>query len=424
MALTQASLLPISNIATSGGTNNTPVGEYGLHPEAGDFALTGTPTGGTAQTQNFAGLASQFESSRLAFVANMGTLVRPLTKPTYLNNSVPRPQQLFSHNDQETQWNLSRGRSDFKYGWGGLVADRIRQLNNEQRLSSCISLGGGNRFQVGADVFPYQMSSGGTLSLAGYNTNPPPAATSSLEGARRAALDALLVRTTGNPLVDEQGKILKRAMELDVLIRGWLGNASSNLNTLFPSDAGVVAGQGQDTGNSLASQLKMVARMIKGRTQLGQARQIFYVRLGGFDTHSTQMTSQPVLVRRINRALASFQAALVELGIQDSVTTFSMSEFGRTLNSNGDGSDHAWGSNQFVLGSKVQGKRIYGTFPSVTLDGPDSLSRGQMIPSTSVDQFGATLAQWMGMGGGDLATIFPNLANFTFPANGMGFMLP
>jgi uncharacterized protein (DUF1501 family) len=182
-----------------------------------------------------------------------------------------------------------------------------------------------------------------------------------------------------------------------------------------------------DGNNSLAEQLAMVARLIKVRAQLGQNRNIFFVSLGGFDTHATQMpdNGQPRLLRRISRALGSFYRALEEMGVENSVTTFTMSEFARTLNSNGDGSDHAWGGVQMVMGGAVNGGsaasgRLYGTFPDQTLNGPDSFSRGQMIPTTAMDQMGATLASWMGVGASDLATIFPNLSNFS--QSNLGFV--
>ena len=200
----------------------------------------------------------------------------------------------------------------------------------------------------------------------------------------------------------------------------------SILNTPFRAlaDNQAVAGYNltADGGNSLAEQLAMVARLIKMRSQLGQTRNIFFVSLGGFDTHATQMpdNGQPRLLRRISRALGSFYQALVEMGVENSVTTFTMSEFARTLNSNGDGSDHAWGGMQMVMGGAVNGGnaatgRIYGSFPDQTLNGPDSFSRGQMIPTMAMDQMGATLASWMGLGSTEVNTIFPNLSNFSTP---------
>ena len=223
-----------------------------------------------------------------------------------------------------------------------------------------------------------------------------------------------------SPYQDEYGKILSRSRDLyNLLSSGLASGGIGNVTTDFP------------TQNSLADQLKMVARMIKlsrdTSFNIQHKRQIYYVRIGGFDMHdnlmSTGSNGHANLIMRVSQALGAFWAALGEIGAQNEVTTFTMSEFARTLSTNGNGSDHAWGSVNMIMGGAVKGKKLYGAFPEQTLNGPVSLSRGQFVPSTSVDQMAATLARWMGVtSNSDLNTIFPNLANFT--SNDLGFMLP
>lgn len=390
------------------------------------FQITDSATGGLYAVNpgnaNYPGgmsdLATIYRANKLAFIANVGTLIRPITKTEYNSSPALRPPQLYSHNDQENLWHLARTTAT-NTGWGGLVADRVRADNLNQALSPCISLAGANRFEVGNDTFPYQMSSGGLTGLANiYNAAN---STGGTYGAQRAgALDQLLGDTT-NPslLTREYARTFKRGRDLYDLVNSSLtaADGSGNVTTVFPS------------GNSLADQLKMVARMIKiSRESSGQIqhkRQIFYVRFGGFDLHDGLMATgnggHGALLNRVSQALGAFWTSLGEIGAQNEVTTFSMSEFARTLSSNGNGSDHAWGGVQFVMGGMVNGGRLYGTFPDQTLNNTISFSRGQTIPSTSVDQMAATLARWMGVTSTtDLAAIFPNLINF--PTSNLGFM--
>lgn len=387
-------------------TDSAGSGQYAVNPGNPNY-----PTG-------MGDVANIYRANKLAFVVNCGTLIRPITKTEYNSTPTLRPPQLYSHNDQENLWHMART-SLVNEGWGGLVADRVRGNNINQVLSPCISLSGSNRFEVGLDTFPYQMNSGGLNGLANiYNSA---SSTGGTYGSQRAgALDQLL-GDTGNTslLTTEYSRTFKRGRDLYDLINSALTatDGSGNVTTVFPS------------GNSLADQLKMVARMIKiSRENTGQIRhqrQIYYVRLGGFDMHdnlmSTANNGHAALLNRVSAALGAFWAALGELGAQNEVTTFTMSEFARTLSSNGNGSDHAWGGVQMVMGGMVNGGRIYGTFPDQALNNAISFSRGQTIPSTSVDQMAATLARWMGVvGTNDLNTIFPNLPNFA--SNNLGFM--
>ena len=376
-------------------------GSYALHPSTIDRT-------GPAQP----GLRTLYNQGKLALINNIGTLIQPITKAEYNATPSLRPPQLYSHSDQENLWHIGRT-SEFARGWGGQVADIVRATNLNQMLSPCISIGGGNRFEVGASTFPYQMSSSGLSGLSGMT------GTSTEGAARRGALQQLLDASYPSPYQEEYRSIFNRSRDLYNLLNAGLASGGiGNVTTDFP------------TQNSLADQLKMVARMIKlsrdTSFNIQHARQIYYVRIGGFDMHdnlmSTGTNGHADLIRRVSQALGAFWAALGEIGAQNEVTTFTMSEFARTLSTNGNGSDHAWGSVNMIMGGDVQGGRLYGTFPDQTLNGPVSLSRGQFIPSTSVDQMAATMARWMGVTStSDLNTIFPNVANF--PTNNLGFML-
>ena len=360
-------------------------------------------------------LRTLYNQGRLAFMPNIGTLVRPITKTEYNANAALRPPQLYSHNDQENFWHLGRT-SPFNRGWGGLVADRVRADNVYQALSPCISIGGANRFEIGAQTFPYQMSSGGVSTLSGIGTT-------GASSQRATALQQMLDASYASPYQQEYSSILERSRELyGVLSSGLATGAAGDTAFFNTAFTGV-------TQSSLSDQLRMVARMIRLSRTVGAGiehkRQVFYVRYGGFDLHDNLISNNghQNLLLRVSQALSGFYKALQAMGAENDVTTFSMSEFARTLSTNGNGSDHGWGGVQFVMGGKVQGGRFYGTFPDQTLNGPVSFSRGQTIPSTGVDQMAATLANWMGVTSTtELNTIFPNLPNF--PSNNLGFMLP
>lgn len=361
---------------------------YGLHPSCID-------------------MANLFDAGSAAFIVNSGTLLEPTTKTQYLGAAHPLPPQLFSHADQQGQWQYGQPTANGSTGWGGLVADRLNVLNVGAALPISISLGGQNRFQAGVDVQPYAITSAGPTALRGYS--------GAANAAQLAALEDLLGATYPDPMTRTYAATFNDAMDY----AGTLGNAlaaAPPLTTVFPND------------NPVAAALAMIARTISVRAALGFKRQIFFVSMGGFDTHDDQLDLQPALFSTLSQALGAFNAATVELGIAESVTTFTMSEFSRTLNSDGDGTDHAWGGNQFVMGGAVAGKRLYGTpgtsgrvFPDQTLDGPDCLQRGQMIPTTSCDQYSATLARWFGVDNCDIATIFPYLQ--AFDRSDLGFMV-
>jgi uncharacterized protein (DUF1501 family) len=357
-----------------------PAGDmYGLHPSCPD-------------------LAALFNQGHGAFVVNVGTVLQPTNKTNYLTAGYPLPPQLFSHADQQGQWQYGQPTSNGSVGWGGLSADRLYVLNPGATIPMSISLSGQNRFQAGLSVQPYTISSAGPTALSGYNGNA---------GATRlAALEELLAQSYPDPLTRTYASKMSNALDYYNTMQDAL-NGAPPLTTPFPDN------------NPVGDALKQIAEVISVRGALQAKRQIFFVSYGSFDTHDNQLDDQPDLLSTISEALAAFYNATVELGIANSVTAFTMSEFARTLNTDGDGTDHAWGGIQFVSGGAVAGQRLYGTpaasggiFPDQTLDGPDCLQRGQMIPATSCDQYSATLARWLGVSDCDIATIFPYLANF------------
>ncbi|MEO7324331.1 MAG: DUF1501 domain-containing protein [Dokdonella sp.] len=381
MAIERNQLLPIDVLGAGGGQS------YGVHPSVPD-------------------LADLFGQGHAAFIVNAGTLLQPTNKTQYLSGTHPLPPQLFSHADQQQQWQYGQPTANGSVGWGGLVADRLHVLNAGATIPLSISLAGQNRYQAGTSVQPYAVSNAGPTMLRGYNgaQNAP----------QNAALQDLFEHAYSDPLTRTYAATFNNALDYYGTMTDALANAPE-LTTQFPQ------------GNSLGDSLKMIAQMISVRSTLKAQRQIFFVSLGGFDTHDDMLSDQPVLFDTISKALGAFYKATEELGVQDSVTSFTMSEFSRTLNTDGDGTDHAWGGNQLVIGGAVQGRKLYGTsatsggiFPDQTLDGLDCLQRGQMIPATSCDQYSATLARWFGVNDCDLATIFPYLGNF--PTSNLGFL--
>jgi uncharacterized protein (DUF1501 family) len=449
LGIAQSALLPVNLTGLPAGHT------YGLHPACADWQSL--DKNGVQSTMP--GLQTLTNQGKVAWLPNIGTLVTPLTKTTYALPSVPKPPQLFSHSDQTNVWFQGRSTANFTRGWGGQIADLLFSQNGTIGTSGVsmpmgVSIAGANRFLVGNQTVPYQVSAcgnplGGTL-VAGTGVGVNflnCSGSSSLSNFRacsttglnpsESALCQLLNAPNADLFQAEQATIMKRSMELaaqlNVQVAGTTSATASLLSTPFRAvaDEQPVVGYNvaSDGGNSLAEQLAMVARMIKVSTALGQNRNVFFVSLGGFDTHATQMAdnTQPRLLRRVSRALGSFYKALEEMSLQNNVTAFTVSDFGRTLNSNGDGTDHGWGSISFVMGGSVIGGKLYGTFPDQTLNGPDSFSRGQMIPTTSADQLAATLGGWMGVSAGNLQTIFPHLqANFSAvpTAFNMGFMNP
>ena len=398
LAIPRQNLLQLTGATGSGST------DYALHPQA---SL----------------LRDRYNAQQLAFVVNMGTLTKPITKAQY-SDAANRPPQLYSHSDQENLWHVGTS-ADNKAGWGGRSMDVLRPQfppTNNASLPACISIAGNNKFQIGANKLPYQMSTSGVSGMSGV-CNPSPC--TGFSGQRDNALNHLLsdVSFSANAVGGEYRNVVSSGRGLFSLINDGLstlnGNMDGTINTVFP------------TNNSLGDQLKMVARMIKlSRARGLAARQIYYVRYGGFDLHDGLLNGHQTLLTNLSNAMDKFWAAMGEIGAQSDVTAFTMSEFARTLSSNGDGSDHAWGGVQMVMGGAVKGGKLYtdggvvgnNAFPDQTLNGPVSFTRGQFIPGISVDQYTATMAKWLGLADNQLDAIFPNLAAFNQSYRDLGFL--
>ncbi len=374
LALPQASLLPITP-ATSDGR------AYGLHPSVPE-------------------LAALFNTNKkLAILANVGTLVAPVTRANYLAGTAALPPQLFSHADQSVQWQTSWPDTPPATGWGGRMADLLISLNGSAQVSMSISLAGTNTFQVGNQVFQYQVSPWGTIGL---NDQYYPSGTT-----RMQAVQQMLNLPRQNLFEAEFAKITNRAIANNALLSTVLPGIT--INTPFPSN------------NYLASQLQMIARLIAARGALGMKRQIFFCAVGGYDTHGDELDAHAGLLTELSQGMNAFYQATVELGVADRVTTFTASDFGRTYATNGSGSDHGWGNHQLVMGGAVKGGDIYGTVPTLQVEGPDDTDEGRWIPTTSVDEYSATLAKWFGVTAGNLSAVLPNIGRFARPD--LGFML-
>ena len=351
--------------------------------------------------------APLFANGELAFMANVGSLTQPLSKSQYATD--PLPPYLFSHNYQQRQW--MRGHSTGTHvanGWGGLAGDLLAVQNTGlKELPPTISLFGNNLFQSGTSALPYALASSGPAELARMSS-----AGGAADSIRMQALEELLNAAHPQPMEARYSSLGRTSIDVNGILKNALSPGNNgDIATVFPA-------------TFLAAQLRMIARLIKvsQTSQISHKRQIYFAGLGGFDTHDNQMdpTRHAALLSQIAGGLAAFRNALQEIGMLNKVTTFTMSDFGRTLNSNGNGTDHAWGGVQMMMGGAVQGRNVWGTYPLLELDGEQSVGRGRMIPTTSAQQYAATLASWLGVGDANLATIFPGIGNFTTPK--LGFM--
>jgi len=354
-----------------------------------------------ALAPELAPLLPLWTAGQLAAVLNVGTLVQPTTKSQYTAKSVPLPPKLFSHNDQQSVWQSSSPEGATS-GWGGRMGD-LFEAGNGQATFTCVNVSGNAVFMSGRSAVQYQVATTGSVPLAGIK--------SPLFGSTACsdALRALVTAPRTHLLEAEHTRVMARSITANESLTSALGGAPS-IATAFP------------TGNSLAAQLQMVARMISVAGALQARRQVFFVSLGGFDTHDGLLTTHPALLATVASALAAFQAALAELRVADRVTTFTASDFGRTLAGNNDGSDHGWGSMHFVLGGAVQGRRFYGTAPVIANNGPDDVGQGRLLPTTSVDQFAATLGGWFGLSDAQLLQVLPQLANHDSGKRKLGFV--
>jgi len=347
-------------------------------------------------------LASMFSSKELAVVANVGSLVQPLTRAQYQAQQAPLPLNLFSHSDQQLQWQTSIAQGHSPTGWAGRVADYIASQNiNSSKFPTFFSVAGNSLLGTGAQTQPVALSPGQSLQLSGFDSSPA-------SQARWNALNSLLSLNSGLSLVQAANTTLANSIGDAAALATALGKAPV-LKTQFPK-------------TTIGAQFQQVAQVISVQGSLGMRRQIFFVSLGGFDTHTNELNQHNTLYPELSPALAAFYDATQELGVAQSVTTFTESDFSRTFQpTSGDGSDHAWGSHHLVIGGAVKGGQIFGAFPTFELGGPnDTDTRGRWIPTISVDQYGATLASWFGVPASALATVFPNLANFS--SQNVGFL--
>jgi uncharacterized protein (DUF1501 family) len=373
LALPQSQLLPLQ-------INGQSI--YGLHP-------------------NMPEMQGYFNNQKsLAIVANVGTLVKPTTQAAY-RAFQNLPENLFSHSDQQDQWQSAQLAGTPVSGWAGKVADNVQTFNASAQFPPILSISGSPVFCTGVSTRPFSMDPGQAPGLVGFDS-------SAASQARYAATQQLLTFDSGLSMVQAANAVTGQAVKFAQVLSDALKNIPP-LQTKFP-------------GNYLGQQLQQIAQVISARSALGVQRQIFFCAVGGFDTHADQLPQQVQLLSPVSQGMSAFYQATQELGVANSVTTFTLSEFSRTMEpgSNG-GSDHAWGSHQFILGGAVKGNAIYGTFPTLALGGPDDADQnGRWIPTTALDQYAATLATWFGVSPANLSSIFPNLVNFS--ASNLGFL--
>lgn len=367
-------------------------------------------------------LAARFEAGDAAFVANVGTLIEPVLNRTEVTNASKRlPLGLYSHSDQIEQWQTSVPQSRSGIGWGGRMMDLIKGINPSQLVSMNISMDGSNVFQSGVTGAEYAVkpstsaTEGGAQALLGYAENYD---TNNLTNATSAAVDSLLARQYGHLLQETFQQKRRDAQEAYAIYHeATSGTLPGNV------DFRLVANPELDLApNRLGRQLHQVAKAIMGRNTMGALRQTFFVNLGGWDHHSNTLAEQEWMLRDVDDAIGAFWEQLVLLGIQDQVTLFTGSDFGRTLTSNDQGSDHAWGGNHFIMGGSVDGRKIFGQYPSLALNpetgselNPLDTGRGRMIPTTSCDEYFGELALWLGVPPSSLNLVLPNVGNFFSP---------
>jgi uncharacterized protein (DUF1501 family) len=374
-------------------------------------SLSGTvlsPLSGLSGGQSYAlapelaKLKPVFDSGNMAVLMNVGTLIAPTTKAQYLANSVALPPKLFSHNDQQSFWQSSHAEGA-SVGWGGLMGDIFEASNGLSSLT-CINAAGNAVFLTGQNAIQYAVSPSGPVALN---------ARTSLQGSSAAAraLQTIIQTPVNHVLETQYTKVTQRALATFDQLSQALASAAPT-NTPFPKSV--------DTQSTLGAQLQEVAKIISISSSLGLKRQVFFVSTSRFDTHDGLATLHPVLLQNLSDALRAFYDTTVELGVAQNVVTFTASDFGRALTANNDGSDHGWGSHHFVLGGAVNGGRIYGTAPVLANNGPDDVGQGRLIPTTSVDQYAATLANWFGVTSGNLSYVLPNIVNYA--SRNLGFV--
>ncbi len=376
-------------------------GAYGLHPSMPE-------------------IQALFNQGRVAALVNNGPLVEPITRTTYQNGTGKKPLQLFSHSDQVGLFATAIADNVSQTGWGGRIADKTSFLNSPSIFPSNVSIAGVNLFLTGVDTRQLAVSDSNTTLANVLQLNNAPGASSGEISSRSTSFSELRNLDNNYKLIKAASDTRSSAIQTDTA----LSNVNPILTTPFPSPS-----------TSLSRQLLQVARLIKASTDpaagINMKRQIFFCQIGAFDTHSAQLNGQAGLLQQVSQAMNAFYNATVELGLQDSVTTFTLSDFGRTLQPAGTGaaqvgSDHAWGNHHLIMGGAVSGNRLYGTYPTLQLGGPDdtdggSSPRGRWIPTTSVEQYAATLATWYGLSTSDLPAVFPLIGRF--PTANLGFLM-
>lgn len=379
LAVPLEQILPINPEITDGR-------DFGLHP-------------------SMTGLKNIFESGKAAFVSNVGTLVEPVTKPGLEMGNVKVPLGLLSHSDQVMHWQTAYPQDRTTTGWGGKMADILKSMNEDVGVSMNISLGGNNVFQRGEDVTEYAINANGGVSIVGFDFDEP------FFNLMKEDVTDMMSQNYEDIFRDSYNGVLKRSVESNEIFNNAVEGAV--INTQF-------------SNTNLSQKLAMVARSIASREQLGAKRQIFYVDIGGFDNHDELINNHSQLMKVVDDAFSEFYKATEELGVSDCVTTFTISDFARTLTSNGNGTDHAWGGNAIVMGGAVNGKKMYGDYPVLSLGSDLDLGSGILLPTTSADEYFAEMALWFGISPNDLSQVFPNIGNFYNVASGekpLGFMI-
>lgn len=377
---------------------------YGLHPAMPQLQAMFNGT------ENFAA------GRRAAFVANVGTLVQPTTLAQYHAGSVPLPKALFSHSDQIDQWQTSvpQGLAQLT-GWAGRMADVLHAAANTQQVSMSFAMGGTNVLQVGNNTEQFVISPSGALAFSD-STNA-----ANLFAVKNRALKSLMEQTYANTVEESFARVTKGSVQ-----------AQENFQTAFTAATlSPVVEALWPAGNYIASNLRAVLRTIVAREALGLRRQTFFVSFGGHDLHGELLNAQNGLLGLLDGALGAFQRALELSGLANDVVTFTCSDFGRTLRSNGRGTDHAWGGNVIVMGGPVQGGRVFGTYPQFNQVGADLFGPldvgygGRMLPTTSVDAYFAEMLRWFGVSSTNMPYVLPNVANFWNPGSAtppLGFL--
>jgi len=380
LAIGQNDLLPINFTDTNGK-------QFGIHPSMPE-------------------VQSLFNSNKLAFVSNVGTLVEPTTMTQYQNGGVSVPLGLFSHSDQIQQWQTSIPQNRSAIGWGGRIADILHAGNGNQNISMNITLSGTNVFQIGNNVTEYAIraSAGGSVGINVYDSTNP------VDQFLKAGVESLLNQQYNDIFRSTYANKIKNSQSYHEQFNLALAGAPT-LNTTF-------------SPSYMSKNMELIAKTIAVRNTLNVNRQTFFVTYGGWDHHDNLIDNQIDMLGVLSTAISELESALQELGVFNDVTTFTISDFGRSLTSNGNGSDHAWGGNTMVLGGAVNGGQVYGTYPSLAYGGPNDVGGGILLPTTSADEYFAELSEWFGISATDLPYILPNIGNFYSPGSGgpIGFM--